>query len=401
MECKRGYSGKHCSKKISLAVRKNIFSLNLFEKFKYIFMLQKSKSFTSSGYTVPTREPVTSNPRESFIEISLYDIFATLHFYVIRDQEINNCDKCSLISEFCNNENPCPIIDFAHEGPTFLTWHRAFMLRLETEMQRMFNDPTFAIPYWDWSDETTRDKIWNILGTSNCGIFSDPPDNSTAEAPIIGLFDQWDTICTDRLGIVCNADNQMCNPIQNLGRIKRCIGGITGVQCRTEGILPSKLEVSLALKKPYYDTFPYNGEETTDGFRNAMEGFGYLIERDRDVCPDNPGFRITELHNRVHIYVGGTFQDVPRSFNDPVFLSHHSNVDRLYEHWLEQFSDDNFPSYQPDTFSYNIPPGHNIDEVVVPLFPLITNRQAHQRATSLGYTYKEKNSQRENRDKTL
>ena len=181
----------------------------------------------------------------------------------------------------------------------------------------------------------------------------------------------------------------MCNPIENLGRIKRCIGGTTGVQCRTEGELPSTLEVLLALKKQSYDTFPYNGEETTDGFRNAMEGFAFLLERNRDVCPDDPGFKITELHNRVHIYVGATFQDVPRAFNDPVFLSHHANVDRYYELWLEQFTDEDFPSYQPNIFSYDIPPGHNIDEVIVPLFPLITNRQAHQRAITLGYTYED------------
>ena len=71
----------------------------------------------------------------SFIELSLYDAFATMHFYTIRDQEINNCDQCLLISQFCNSESPCPIIDFAHERPAFLTWHRAFMLYLETEMQ--------------------------------------------------------------------------------------------------------------------------------------------------------------------------------------------------------------------------------------------------------------------------
>ena len=364
-------------------------------------MLQRAKSHTSSGYTVPIIEPVTTNPRESFVETSLYNIFATLHFYVIRDQEINNCDQCSLISEFCNSENPCPIMDFAHEGPAFLTWHRAFMLSLETEMQRMFHDPSFALPYWDWSDEVTRDRIWNILGTSKCGIFSDRQNDTIPGALIEGVFDHWDTVCTDRLGIVCNADNQMCNPTENLGRIKRCIGGTEGVQCRVEGMLPSSVEVQVALKKLSYDTFPYNDEETTDGFRNAMEGFGYLVERDRNVCPSNPGFQITELHNRVHIYVGGTFQDVPRAFNDPVFLSHHTNVDRLYELWLEKYSDKNFPSYQPDTFSYDIPPGQNIDEAIVPLFPIVTNRQVHQRAISLGYTYEEMTSPTGNHDKTV
>ena len=65
------------------------------------------------------------------------------------------------------------------------------------------------------------------------------------------------------------------------------------------------------------------------------------------------------------------------------------NADRLYEEWLDQYSNVKFSSYQPNTFHYDVAPGRNIDEYLVPIFPLVTNRALHRRATSLGYTYKE------------
>ena len=69
---------------------------------------------------------------------------------------------------------------------------------------------------------------------------------------------------------------------------------------------------------------------------------------------------------------------VPISSYDPVFSLYHCNIDRLYEEWLDQYSDDSFSSYQPNKFYYDIAPGHNIDEFRVPMFPLITNGYAQQ-----------------------
>lgn len=43
-------------------------------------------------------------------------------------------------------------IDFAHEAPGFLPWHRAFLLLWEREIQKITGDENFTIPYWDWRD---------------------------------------------------------------------------------------------------------------------------------------------------------------------------------------------------------------------------------------------------------
>ena len=388
MRCKRGYTGDDCSQKADPVVRRNLMSLSEAEQDRFFELILLIKSTGTSGYTVPIREPVTTVPSESFMEISLYDIFVSFHFYAVRDQEINNCDESSIISTFCNEQNPCPSPDFGHTGPGFLTWHRAYMLYVETEMQIVANDSTFGLPYWDWTDEATRDRIWDLTGTSECGNFGN--NDSIVEAPINGPFQDWDAICTDAKGIVCNADNQMCNPAEDLTKIQRCIGGINGPQCRVESTLPSNEEVEVALTEEAYDDDPYGVNETNGGFRNALEGFEFLVERERDICKNfSGGFRITELHNRVHIYIGGTMLDVPQASNDPIFFLHHCNIDRIYEQWLDQFTDANIPAYQPSTFSYDVHPGHNKDEYLAPIFPLFTNSDMHTRATSLGYTYRE------------
>ena len=353
MGCKRGFTGDDCSQPSAPVIRKNILSLNDTEQDRFLNILQMTKSVTASGYTVPIREPVTSVPSESFVEISLFNIFATFHYNTIRDEEINQCPSDSPSYKFCNNTSECLIPNFAHEGPAFLTWHRGYLLYVETEIQKMLTDPTFALPYWDWTDKSKRNGIWNLLGTSNCGIFSNPPDRDTDEAPVNGPFSNWDTICTNYTDVICNANNQVCNPNENLGRIQRCIGGTQGVQCRVEGTLPGMQEVNEAMKETVYDTLPYNKSAEVRGFRNSLEGFRRLVDRNTSVCSTHK-FSYTELHNRVHIYTGGTMLNVPTSSNDPVFFLHHCNVDRLYEEWLDQYSDDDFPSYEPSKFYYDI-----------------------------------------------
>ena len=389
MKCKHGYTGDNCSQPVDPVVRRNILSFTEAEQDRFLDIIQMTKSVKASGYTVPIREPVSNVSRDSFVEISLYDIFVSFHFNSIRDEAINQCPNDSYMYSFCNETSECAVPDFAHEGPNFLTWHRGYLLYVETEIQKMLNDPTFALPYWNWTD-TNRDNIWDLFGRSNCGIFSDPPNNDTIKAPIDGLYANWDTICTNFEHLTCNDGNQVCNPTKDLGRIQRCIGGTQGVQCRVEGMLPSVQEVSIALMEQSYDTEPYSKSDEVEGFRNALEGFTMLVNRSMDVCPNfDGGFRYTELHNRVHIYIGGSMQSVPQASNDPIFFLHHCNIDRLYEEWLDQYSDDSFPSYQPSSFSHDVGPGHNIDEYLVPIFPLMTNRDMHRRATSLGYTYTE------------
>ena len=98
--------------------------------------------------------------------------------------------------------------------------------------------------------------------------FSGSPNSETEEALVDGPFANWN--CTNYEEIICNADNQICNPTENLVEIQRCIGGIQGAQCRFQQMLPSVEEVSVAIMEKSYDTPPYNKSNYVEGFR---EGF--------------------------------------------------------------------------------------------------------------------------------
>jgi hypothetical protein len=71
--------------------------------------------------------------------VNVYDWFAALHAWAKKPEE-------------AEPRFPEPqAIDFAHEGPGLLTWHRALSWKLERFMQTAIGNPTFTIPYWDWS----------------------------------------------------------------------------------------------------------------------------------------------------------------------------------------------------------------------------------------------------------
>src|SRR3954462_3479508 len=53
----------------------------------------------------------------------------------------------------------------AHMAPSFLPWHRRFLLDLEAALQRL--DSSVTVPYWDWTrDQTTAGAPWSedLLG---------------------------------------------------------------------------------------------------------------------------------------------------------------------------------------------------------------------------------------------
>ena len=56
-----------------------------------------------------------------------------------------------------------------HRGPSFLPWHREFLMQVETDLRAI--DSSISIPYWDWTADATMpdpsaSPIWyeNFLG---------------------------------------------------------------------------------------------------------------------------------------------------------------------------------------------------------------------------------------------
>ncbi|GAA1382567.1 hypothetical protein GCM10009639_01850 [Kitasatospora putterlickiae] len=230
----------------------------------------------------------------------------------------------------------------AHRGPIFLPWHRVMLDLMEANLQRVLGDPTFGLPYWDWTVDSTLDlpsdsDLWQptCLGGSGSPV-SDGPfgvDPSNPDDP-------------DAFRVRIDVNTSLALVSRPPRGLRRALGaGVPNV--------PSAEEVAAA-----YDTDPVTGNPNlavydfapwdvdSEGFRNHLEGF-------------NP----FGLHNLVHVYVGRDMGKAS-SPNDPVFYLHHCNVDRIWEGWMRR----NGRNYLPDQSAPDILLGHRLkDPIVSPL----------------------------------
>ncbi|WP_031114021.1 tyrosinase family protein, partial [Streptomyces sp. NRRL S-146] len=69
-----------------------------------------------------------------------YDEFVTTH-------------NAFIVSDTDNGERT------GHRSPSFLPWHRRFLLEFERALQSV--DASVSLPYWDWTvDRTPRASLW-------------------------------------------------------------------------------------------------------------------------------------------------------------------------------------------------------------------------------------------------
>ncbi|MEV7176112.1 tyrosinase family protein [Kitasatospora sp. NPDC093679] len=173
-----------------------------------------------------------------------------------------------------------------HRSPSFLPWHRKFLLQFEQDLQSV--NPSVTLPYWDWTaDRTATAGLWadDLLGGNGRS-----GDNRVTTGPFAAGGGQWT--------ITVRPDSR--------DYLRRSLG--TGV-----AQLPTRAEVESVLAVQTYDAAPWNSSSA--GFRNQLEGW-----------------RGVNLHNRVHVWVGG-LMGTGMSPNDPVFWLHHCFIDKLWAEW--------------------------------------------------------------------
>ena len=172
-----------------------------------------------------------------------------------------------------------------HRSPSFLPWHRRFLLQFERALQSV--DPSVALPYWDWTaDRTPAPRCGRPISSAAPDAPRRPGDGRAFASPT----GHW----------------PMNVRVDGRSYLRRDLG--TAVR-----LLPTRAEVDSVLAMATYDIAPWNS--ASDGFRNHLEGW-----------------RGVNLHNRVHVWVGGQM-GTGVSPNDPVFWLHHAYIDKLWADW--------------------------------------------------------------------
>ncbi|XP_041734044.1 tyrosinase [Coregonus clupeaformis] len=350
-ECRFGYFGNGCAEQRE-SVRRNILSLSVAEQQRFIAYLNLAKNTVAADYVIVTgtrAEMGANGEKPMFSDVSVYDLFVWMHYYVSRDALLGGPG------------NVWPDIDFAHESAAFLPWHRVFLLHWEHEIRKITGDFNFTIPYWDWRDATDCTVCTdNLMGGRS-------PLNPNLISPA-SVFSSWKVICTQ--------------PEEYNSRAALCPGTGEGPLLRNPGNhdtnrvrrLPTSADVEFVVGIETYETGAMD-RQANMSFRNSLEGFA---------SPET-GMAITgqsTMHNALHVFMNGSMSSVQGSANDPIFLLHHTFIDSIYEQWLRR--------HTPPRSRYptaNAPIGHNDGYYMVPFLPLYRNGDYFLGNKVLGYEY--------------
>lgn len=123
----------------TLEVRRNLLDLSAEEKNHFVQALDMAKCTIHPQFVIATRRseeilgPDGNTPQ--FENISIYNYFVWTHYYSVKKTFLGP------------GQESFGDVDFSHEGPAFLTWHRYHLLQLERDMQVRVKPFRFQAPY--------------------------------------------------------------------------------------------------------------------------------------------------------------------------------------------------------------------------------------------------------------
>ena len=182
-------------------------------------------------------------------------------------------------------------LDQAHSAPGFLSWHRAYLLDLERQLQAI--DPSVTLPYWRFDRPAPNVFTDGFMGT--VGAFGNVVFSAT------NLLRQWRT------------------------------DGAPGIS-----------------RQPLFDVRTTAANVRNEVNTLALGGAGNVF----DGGPNAIGFDVMEgdPHGRAHTSFSLWISDAHTAPRDPLFFLLHCNVDRLWALWQWLFG--RFDGEQASTYFF-------------------------------------------------
>lgn len=199
--------------------------------------------------------------------------------------------------------------DHAHgDTSLFLTWHRLFLLNIETDLQEVLGDCSFALPYWN-SALSKNKKISEIRLISK-NMLGGPGCNG------------------------CSLDEIREAAASSSARDKFCIDG-PFEHWKNEGENPKCIVRGVGKSTPSSALFTVLDEEEFLKQKD-FSLFRDMTIKDKDDKVIVGGLQIT--HNFTHMFIDG-YMAIRISPYDPIFFLHHNNIDRLFDIWQRRHND--------------------------------------------------------------
>ncbi|VDM01621.1 unnamed protein product [Schistocephalus solidus] len=352
-ECWFGWKNPDCLTR-DVFTRRNVLSFTPEERKKLITIISSMPRVptdrsvlleTDNNHSDPLRMPST-------IPATLFSLITFIHFYTSRSTLLPDVDICAHVEA----------LNYNHNIVGFLTWHRYLMLFWERELRkvaiRLYSWHDFALPYWDWVDADECDVCTNNL-VGGAGEWL----NGTRRLDQKSAFYNFTEYCSVAEGnIFC----QGCHVHWPTLKF------ITRYYAKTD--FPSSTDLEFTLSRMnFFLEDPEEGMNNCRSFHQALEGF----------CgrPDDNSTYLY-MHNKVHNMVHGTHCCSATSTNDPLFILHHTQIDRIFELWFRRM--------QPRITEYpadHVAPGSCRECPLIGWIPIVRHVQLFTEAEKLGIRY--------------
>lgn len=251
-------------------------------------------------------------------------------------------------------------MDCPHGNWWFLVWHRGYIGWFEQICRELSGDPGFALPYWDWTENTDLNSPFqarvpavmfeDVLTPAHPAYIANSREFQNRFRGVIAKADYWKRICGANgefddetqygqllaRGIRSPEDlwfDMLNDPRGRFFFDLKQARGATREKPELDGKTTKAVSLQTLLDALAPRDFLTFASPKTLG-HSALTGFGVLEG---------------QPHNRVHNCVGGIFTDPKGNTTnnggfmqanlspvDPLFFLHHANIDRLWDVWTRK-----------------------------------------------------------------